>query len=80
MLTLKALSLFQNFFSAQTLVWIIFFVALGLFGIMTAIFTYHWNTYSVSTKVPKFVISVYLAVGLTILALMVSIALSYFSS
>lgn len=76
----EALSMLQYVFSAQALVWIIFFVALGLFGIMTAIFTYHWNTYSVSTKVPTFVISVYLTVGLVILACMAIVALSYFTT
>lgn len=77
MLTPEALSMVQHIFSSQTFVWMIFFVALGLLGLMTAILIFHWNRYSISTKVPKFVVSVYLCVSLIILVLMAVIALSY---
>ena len=69
--------LLESILSIRTLVWILFFSAAVLFGIMTLIFFFHWTQYKMTVKLPKLLVTVYLSVGLLLLAFMGSIALSY---
>ncbi len=69
--------LLESILSIRTLVWVLFFSAAVLFGIMTLIFFFHWTQYKMTVKLPKLLVTTYLSVGLLLLAFMGSIALSY---
>ncbi len=77
MMNQHTFSLISKMISLETVVSALFLFALVMFTIMSFILYFHWTQYRVTAQVPKFIPLLYLLVGLILLALMGSIALSY---
>ena len=73
----NSLSFIINTLSSKTLIWMLFFLALGMFSVMSFVLYFHWTQYRVTVHVSKIIMLVYLLVGAVLLFLMGSIAFSY---
>lgn len=60
----------------NTVVELVFYVALGIYAIFTAILYFHWNTYSVEPVVNKITTITYLLTTVPLLVVMSIVALT----
>lgn len=58
------------FFSADALIPLVFYIALGLYAIFTGVLYYHWNAYAYNNKVVALTYIVYFALTIPLIAIL----------